>query len=310
MKIANERHKVGPREQTVRRIANDVVDELGICDVPVVPDAVARAKAIRLEEHRSPPEVYGALYLDGAGFGIVVSTACHGPGHRAFTIAHELGHYHIDGHVEAMFPDGQHQQVFSSAGHFRSRRDPREREADWFAAELLMPERWAGPRCRPLAPTVAAIQHLATDFGVSLPCAGVRYTELSEEPVALVLSQDGQIEWLAFSQRMSDHGWSRRSWKRELVPTHSATRRLARDRAHVERGDTDEASGLLCEWFDGAPTAVTLEEEALGLGRYGRVLTVLSAPGLRTEEEIMEELEQREWREHSDWDALRGYTLD
>ena len=301
---------MGPKEQTVRRVANEVLDELAFVRPPVVPDEVARAKGIRLEEHRSPPGVYGALYLDDRGFGIVVSSACHSPGHRAFTIAHELGHYHIEGHVDVMFPHGRHAQIPSQGGHFRSCRDPREREADWFAAELLMPERWAGPRITSLAPTLATVRQLASDFSVSLPCAGVRYAELSDEPVAVVLSRAGQIEWISFSERMREQGWTRRTWKTELVPPHGATQLLARDPLRVEHGEAEEGSALLCEWFDGAPTEVSVEEEAMGLGGYGRVLTVLSALDLPAEEDVLLEMEEREWREPTWKDALRGYSLD
>jgi Zn-dependent peptidase ImmA (M78 family) len=49
-------------------------------------------------------------------------------------LAHELGHYCIGGHADALLAHGPH---YSSA-HFSSN-DPFEMEAD-FAAALLMPE--------------------------------------------------------------------------------------------------------------------------------------------------------------------------
>jgi Zn-dependent peptidase ImmA (M78 family) len=50
-------------------------------------------------------------------------------------LAHELGHYCIGGHADALLAHGPH---YSSA-HFSSN-DPFEMEADYFAAALLMPE--------------------------------------------------------------------------------------------------------------------------------------------------------------------------
>src|SRR5688572_15503536 len=107
-------------EEVTRKRATELLAELGISTGPVKPDEIALAKSIRLETRPGfPAGVYGALYLDVAGFGIVVSDACHGDGHRRFTIGHELGHYHLDGHLERMFA-GVPGQVPSQHGHFRS----------------------------------------------------------------------------------------------------------------------------------------------------------------------------------------------
>jgi Zn-dependent peptidase ImmA (M78 family) len=55
-------------------------------------------------------------------------------GFRRFTIAHELGHYFIEGHVDAIFSEGsvhESRAGFISSSNF-------ELEADHFAARLLM----------------------------------------------------------------------------------------------------------------------------------------------------------------------------
>jgi Zn-dependent peptidase ImmA (M78 family) len=297
-------------QEAIRRRATDLLDEVGITTSPVKPEEIAQAKSIRLEiEARFPAGVYGALYRDGSQFGIVVSAACHGEGHRRFTIAHELGHYHLDGHVERMFTDGA-TQVLSQGGHFRTQRDPHEREADWFASELLMPTPWAEPRIKTLHPTFGGLDDLSNEFGTSLTCAAIRFAELTDEAVAMVVSFDRQIEWVAFSHRLRDHRWSRKAWKREFIPTGSATDRLAQAASRVRAGDSEADEGLLCTWFPEAPAMTIAEEEAIGLGAYGRVLTLLSAPKLPTPEEIEEEEQEHTWRER-DWrDAVRGYSLD
>ena len=65
---------------------------------------------------------------------------------------------------------------------------------------------------------------------------------------------------------------------------------------------------LLCEWFEGAPPTVEVIEEAIGLGSYGRVLTVLIIPDLPDADESDER--DPEDHEGGDWrDALRGYRL-
>ena len=62
------------------------------------------------------------------------------PERQRFTIAHELGHYFLDGHIDHVLPnDGVHA---SHAGFSSS--DPYEQEADNFAAGLLMPSSHLG----------------------------------------------------------------------------------------------------------------------------------------------------------------------
>ena len=46
------------------------------------------------------------------------------------------------------------------------------------------------------------------------------------------------------------------------------------------RSEEVQAEGLLCEWFVDAPRGTHVTEEAVGLGSYGRVLTVLRPEGL------------------------------
>jgi len=65
------------------------------------------------------------------------------------------------------------------------------------------------------------------------------------------------------------------------------TSAFAGDRSRVERGDRQEGTSSLGEWFDGDAN-VELSEEVVGLGRYGKVLTVLCAdeiPGSDDDEE-------------------------
>ena len=74
-------------------------------------------------------------------------------------------------------------------------------------------------------------------------------------------------------------------------------------------GETRSAASLLCEWFEGAPDDLEVEEDAVGLGSFGRVLTILVAPELPHPDELQEKADRsdhdRDWR-----DGLRGYELD
>lgn len=299
---------IQPRESLARRTANELLDEMAIVAQPVPVDDIVRRKGLRFETHANfPGGVYGALYRSGNQFGIVISTACPTEGHRRFTVAHELGHYHMPDHVDQMFVNGV-EIVPSTAGNFRSQKDPLEVEADWFASELLMPTRFVRPLIGSLGKGITAVQTLAGRFDVSLSAAAIRFAQVAVVPTVVLLSKSGVVEWAAASPALWSYRWARRSWKGDWAPRGSGTRRIAAARDRVASGATDGSTLLLCEWLDGAPADVEAEEEAVGLGRYGRVLTVISASHLRDAEEYEED--ERSDEEQADWrTALRGYKL-
>lgn len=87
---------------------------------------------------------------------------------QAFTIAHELGHFYL--HTDRKLP--------GEASFARCGSDRQEWEANWFAAELLMPEaefRAAAKECW------GSPDLLADRFGVSPAAASVRLKALGIE---------------------------------------------------------------------------------------------------------------------------------
>lgn len=291
-----------------RKRANQLIDELTITSFPVDPEAVAGAKGISVETHSKFPQGrYGALVRQGDSFRIVVWAGCPTLGHRRFTIAHELGHYHLDGHIEALLASSS--TAISKGSNYTGRKDPLEVEADAFASELLMAERFARPVIRMLPPGLLAVREIANHFVVSFSAAAIRLAMLTDEPVVVLLSMDGSMEWVSFSPAFRDHDWTRRKMRGECVPQDAATHSLASSPDRVVAGEEGSATGLLSEWFDGAPATEVLEE-ALGLGPYGRVLTVLTCPALPSGEEVAAEEHERGEGKTGDWrDALRGYRL-
>lgn len=210
-------------------------------------------------------------------------------------------------HIDRLF-FGSSELAPSMRGHFRTRRDPLEVEADAFASELLMPDPFVRAAIPALPTGIPAIQRLATSFVVSLRAAGIRYVDFAAVPTMVLLSHNGAIEWTAISPSLWSHRWARRTWKGEWAPRGSGTRRLAASRARLLNGEEDGSALLLCEWLEGAPVDVEASEEAIGLGKYGRILTVISASELREPEdydEAREHAQSHDWRE-----ALRGYRLD
>jgi hypothetical protein len=255
-----------------------------------------------------PKNTYGALFKSGNDFKIIVSTACHGDGHRRFTLCHELGHYFLDGHVEILF-DGGAEVHMSNTSHFRGRKYWYEVEADAFAAELLVPRSSAHSVIAKAGSGMGAVRAIESTFQTSLSCAAVRYANLTSEPAVVILSCGRDIEWVSWSSVMQSHSWTRARVKGEWAPPRSATYALARSPDRVRRGESADGEGLLVEWFDRAPS-VAVTEEAVGLGVYGRVLTVLTCAGLPSLDRQYVAREREEARK-PDWrETLRPWSWD
>ncbi len=98
------------------------------------------------------------------------------PGRRQFTLAHELGHWVcqvLEGHTAPIYCRAEDVGL-------RNRRHPIEREANVFAAELLMPESLVRKRFGP----DSRISSMATDFGVSVEAMHWRLYNFGLMPIA------------------------------------------------------------------------------------------------------------------------------
>jgi Zn-dependent peptidase ImmA (M78 family) len=126
-----------------RRRIESMIEELlagyEITEAPVPVERIAKAKGARIFYQSLEDNVSGFLYRDKTQAVIGVNTH-HAPARQNFTTAHELGHFllheqeqlHIDHEFRVRLRDD-----VSSLGT-----DDEEREANFFAASLLMPKRF------------------------------------------------------------------------------------------------------------------------------------------------------------------------
>src|SRR5437870_4702525 len=93
-----------------------VVRERGISAFPVDPVAIARDLDIEVVEKPAREGVSGMLLRGGNSYGIVYARQIDNPGFERFSIAHELGHYLIPGHVDAVLGDRDIHQSHAGFG--------------------------------------------------------------------------------------------------------------------------------------------------------------------------------------------------
>jgi len=155
-----------PRFAYIQRLADGLLDEGGVAKAPVPVERLARLKGCRVVKY-DIKDISGVLFRSSDDVLIGVNSK-HPPQRQRFTIAHELGHFLLhDG--EAVHYDKDYRvslrSDLSSAGT-----DIEEIEANFFAASLLMPDRFlrGDPRAAEMdVEDGKAIKTLAGAYGVS-----------------------------------------------------------------------------------------------------------------------------------------------
>jgi hypothetical protein len=277
----------GVRQREIVQCAERCIEEVGITSLPVNPKLIAsNAKIGVIPWKPTKLGISGILMRVGDQFGIGYSTAISNKGFENFTIGHELGHYFLDGHAEALFGNGEKEHL-SRSGFVSD--DKLEREADAFAAELLMPEKFFKDALRRCGVGFAGIQFLADLGETSLVATAIRFCKITGDPVAVILSNGPTIDWCFISKELAQCRGAFTLGKGSLLPANGATARFNRDPARVERAEKVESDCSLREWFERAPD-IEFKEDVVGLGHYGKTLTVLfTEEALRDEDEDEDE---------------------
>lgn len=261
--------------------ASEVLKKLNLAKLPIDPFAVADAHDIVHQENPSLASgISGCLMKVSDLFGIIYSTRFASDGFKRFTVGHELGHYFLDGHVQHLFGAGQ--QLHQSESGFMSA-DPHEREADAFAAGLLMPKALFKTATLSAGQGLDAVEAMADLCKTSLTATSIRYANVTDEPFAVVCSMGQKIEFAFMSKGLKAQ--RNLTWLRKGagLPQGCATARFNRDAGNVTTARRANATSTLADWFDGAD--IEIEEDIVGLGEYGRTLTVLWADALPDPEE-------------------------
>lgn len=277
-----------------KKRAEALLREWKIDQLPIDPYAIAARRDIIVQaKPDTEPGVSGMLLRHGGTFGILYATHIANEGFQRFSIAHELGHYFLNGHIDHVLPaDGIHA---SHAGFVSG--DSYELEADQFAAGLLMPSKPFSRSISRYEPGLDAIESMATLCETSLTATAIRYAELSEDAVAVVVSTGQKVNFCRLSDTMKklrEITWLK---KGSSVPKGTATAELNSDPARVSGADRVTEEIDITDWLGGIHSYDAIEE-VVGLGSYGKTLTVLTCPS------IIDETYRDEIEDEDDEDSL------
>lgn len=129
------------RRKHIRTLTEDLLTEHDITEAAVDVEAIAAALGIRIQKQKASEDMSGFLFRNHQESTVVIGVNSHQSETRQrFTVAHEIGHFllhaddrmHVDRGYEVKLRDAK-----SSEGT-----DVEEKEANLFAAELLMPEKF------------------------------------------------------------------------------------------------------------------------------------------------------------------------
>lgn len=239
---------------------------------------------IGLQLHYRPAKSYEGALLRikniPRGY-VVLSTEVREVRRQRFTLGHEIGHYLLPDQQELCQPCGK-QQIESWDEELAKP----ERDANQFAAEVLMPRSIVQPFLRE-APRPGHIEQIAEACATSLTASAYRYCELSSFRIAMVWSEARRVRWFKPSDEFAR--WVRKGHVREESYAFDAFER----RSVPTKFESVPASAWLFE--RGLRPDARILEHSVPMPAYDGVLTLLLIP-----EEIEERSESETLLEERD----------
>jgi len=171
------------RRKLVRDLTSSLLAQHNIVDAPVDVERLAQSEHVDIRKERADGDISGFLFRDrDKSTAIIGVNSRHHANRQRFTIAHELGHFmlhtmdqvHVDRGFEVRLRNDE-----SSKGI-----DTDEKEANLFAAELLMPKTF-----------------LERDL------ANIETVDLMEEKTIKSLAEKYQVSTHAFAFRLAYLGY-------------------------------------------------------------------------------------------------------
>ena len=256
----------------IQNCAERILREFQITKLPVNPLEIAHKEGILVQQKNDcEPGVSAMLLKNGDDIGIFYATYLNNPGFENFSIAHELGHYFIDDHLDYLFKTNQIH--LSNAEYMGS--DKIEQEADIFAAALLMPENLFKDKLTQYERGLSCIKAMALQCNTSLTATAIRYAELTNDKVVVLVSTDGIVDYCCISDsifNLNEIEKPKRGWK---IPHDTATSMLIKNPDKISKSEIIGIETRFLDWLE-CRSSKKAYEEAIGLGKYGKVLTVIS----------------------------------
>ena len=226
-------------------------------DIPINARAdlikIANRLSIKIEYHDLGKGIEGACKSDGLYRLIVLKRDTNNNNKERFTLAHEIGHLMI-----------HHGPFLCNNDDFSMYRTNKsdEREANDFAAELLIPSRACIDILEKADLKFSVIEQVSEQFGTSLAVAAIKLTQLFNDNAAVLWHDGRKVKWMAKSESCF-------LWIRSIIPDMS----LAHRTSDSERRIRDHVDSDV--WLEKAVENLLCEEETYFFTGLENYLTIL-----------------------------------
>jgi Zn-dependent peptidase ImmA (M78 family) len=172
-------------QQRIRALVEELLRKASVKGPPVPIDQLIRQEEIHILRKKLDDETSGFIYVDPESTAAVIGlNVSHSTTRQRFTLAHELGHFLM--HRQEGGQLHVDQKDFFLRFRDKRTRDTwatQEREANAFAAEILMPKTFLERDIKSLKDGVSisdekAVRAMANRYGVSLQAFLFRLTNL------------------------------------------------------------------------------------------------------------------------------------
>ncbi len=227
-------------------------------------DEIANAEMLIIEETNLNGLLGRVIFNDEFGL-VQINSSITNLGLKRFTIAHEMGHYLISKNSQW----NKHGCSFDSLGNYNSDKG-HEAEANRFAAELLMHKPWFSKFIKNVPVCMDLIKQISEEFDVSITAAAIRYAQIGQYPVAVIMSKDNQVQW----SFISDYFPCKHLPKGSKIPKES----VAWNCLNGTEMETEENLIKAKEWFREdfrCKSSTYLFEQSISIPVTNSVLTIL-----------------------------------
>jgi len=182
------------RKESIHELVTMLLEDLPD-SIPVYPEIIAASEGIKYKINDYNNDFSGLIEYYNGRFFIFLHSATgetlQSPFLR-YSFAHELGHYIIFSHRAELMLEGKLQ--YSNSDSMLSD-SLQEKEAEYFASCLLMPEHHFLGDIKGKSFSLALMMELSSKYKVSLTATVLRYATLGTEPLYIVCSKPNSIKW-------------------------------------------------------------------------------------------------------------------
>lgn len=162
---------------------------------------IADSLGIKVRGAKLPNDFQGALFVNAAFTAIIYNENIKEEGRKNFTIAHEIGHFFLHSNRDEVKCSIEDMGEFSISPHGKEI----EKEANEFAAHLLMPESDMVPLIEDKPIDIHLVLELAQRYGTTATATACQLVNIVKFPLAVVLiNSDNSTHWCFRNRHFRD----------------------------------------------------------------------------------------------------------